>query len=263
MKIRSLLSSISLVAIAAFVAAPTQATMVAGWDFSQYLGDGALIVDGANLTNTLSANYSNLDPTFGAGAESAPFGTLYFDGSFGSSNIVPTGVGNEAFLPTAGSLLSNIDAPGTIPFDSLTVLTDEGQVFANLQGMTALGIASVVFRADLNSQPLNGSDWTLSFGGKTFEGTSAVGIEFSIDGVSYAPFGSVNLDTNDKPFSVNLGSALSHEAFVRLIFDPANGQPILDNLAIGGTLSAIPEPGTALLLVSGLTGLHVFSRRRG
>ena len=56
MKIRSLLSSISLVAIAAFVSAPAQATMVAGWDFSQYLGDGALIVDGANLTNTLSAN---------------------------------------------------------------------------------------------------------------------------------------------------------------------------------------------------------------
>jgi len=89
-----------------------------------------------------------------------------------------------------------------------------------------------------------------------------VGVEFSTDGVSYAPFGSVNLDTNDKPFSVNLGSALSHEAFVRLNFDPANGQPIIDNVAIGGTLSAIPEPGTAVLLVSGLTGLHVFGRRR-
>jgi hypothetical protein len=89
------------------------------------------------------------------------------------------------------------------------------------------------------------------------------GHRFSTDGVSYASFGSVNLDVNDKPFSVNLGSDLSHEAFVRLIFDPANGQPILDNVAIGGTLSAIPEPGTALLLVSGLTGLRVFGRRRG
>ena len=250
-----------MVAVAAFVPAPAQATMVAGWDFSQYLGDGLLSVDGATYTDTLSANYSNLDPTFGAGAESTPFGTLFLNGSFGSTNV-GAGSGVEPFVPTAGSLNSNIDAPGPIPFDSYTVLIDEGQTFANLQGMTARGASSAVFKADLNIQPLNGSDWTLSFGGKTFEGTSSVGIEFSIDGVTYAPFGSVNLDTNDKPFSVNLGSALSHEAFVRLTFDPANGQPIIDNLAIGATLSAIPEPGTALLLVSGLTGLHVFGRRR-
>jgi len=261
MKIRSLLLSVIAMAAPAFVSAPAQATMVAGWDFSQYLGDGALSVDGAVYTDTLSANYSNLDPTFGAGLESTPFGTLFLDGSFGSTNV-GAGSGSEAFLPTAGSLVSNIDAPGPIPFDSYTVLQDEGQLFANLLGMTALDVVSVVFKADLNLQPLNGSDWTISFGGKTFEGTSPVGVEFSTDGVSYAPFGSVNLDTNDKPFSVNLGSALSHEAFVRLNFDPANGQPIIDNVAIGGTLSAIPEPGTAVLLVSGLTGLHVFGRRR-
>jgi hypothetical protein len=250
-----------MVTVAAFVSAPAQATMVAGWDFSQYLSDSVLSVDGAVYTDTLSANYSNLDPTFGAGAESTPFGTLFLDGSFGSTNV-GAGSGTEAFVPTAGSLISNIDAPGAIPFDSLTVLVDEGQLFANFLGMTARDVMSVVFKADLNSQPLNGSDWTLSFAGKTFEGTSTVGIEFSTDGVSYAPFGSVNLDTNDKPFSVNLGTGLSQEAFVRLVFNPANGQPILDNVAIGGTLSAIPEPGTALLLVSGLAGLHVFGRRR-
>lgn len=262
MKTRSLLASITAIAVAALVSASAHATMVAGWDFSQYLGDGLLSVDGTTFTNTLGANYSNLDPTFGAGAESTPFGTLYLNGLFGSSNIVPDGSGTEAFLPTAGSLISNLNAPGAIPFDSYTVLVDEGQTFANLMAMTALDIASAVFKVDLNVQPLNGSDWTISFGGKTFGGTSTVGVEFSTDGVSYNGFGSVSLDGNDKPFNVNLGADLSHTAFVRLSFDPANGQPIIDNLAISGTLSAIPEPGTALLLLSGMVGLEVFGRRR-
>ena len=41
------------------------ASLVAGWDFSQYLSGGhVLSVDGVNLSNTLAANYSSLDPTF-------------------------------------------------------------------------------------------------------------------------------------------------------------------------------------------------------
>ena len=95
-----------MVAVAAFVSAPAQATMVAGWDFSQYLSDSQLSVDGATYTDTLSANYSNLDPTFGAGAESAAFGTMYIDGSFGSTAIEITGSGKimrSSVMTLAGS----------------------------------------------------------------------------------------------------------------------------------------------------------------
>ena len=266
MKIKALFASMGAVAASALLSAPAMASMVAGWDFSQYASDGVLQVDGVNFTTTLDANYSNLDPTFGAGAEAATFGRMYINGSFGSTAVVPTGLNTEQFLPTAGSLASNVNAPvtspGLAPFDSLTILQAEGQIFANEQAMTALGVANVVFQANLGAQPVNGSDWSVSFAGKTFSGSSSVGIEFSTDGASYASFGSASLDTNDKPFSVNLGAVSSHTAFVRLSFNPAAGQPIIDNLAISGTLTAVPEPGTALLIVSGLAGLQIFGRRR-
>jgi hypothetical protein len=78
-----------------------QASLVARWDFSQYAGDGFMSIDGgSSFTNTLSANYSDLDPTFGAGFESAAFGTMYVDGSFGSTPVAAVS-GSEQFLPTA------------------------------------------------------------------------------------------------------------------------------------------------------------------
>ena len=85
MKNRFWISSLAAIGISVLSAGGANATMVAGWDFSQYLAPGALTIDGANGTNVLSANYSNLDPTSGAGAESAAFGTMYMNGRHGSS----------------------------------------------------------------------------------------------------------------------------------------------------------------------------------
>jgi hypothetical protein len=128
--------------------------------------------------------------------------------------------------------------------------------------MTALAPVSVVFAANLATTSQNGSGWSVSFAGKTFSGTSSVGVEFSTDGVTYSSAGSANLTTNDTPFTLNLGALPSQTAFVRLNLSNANGQPIIDNLAINGTLTLIPEPGTMLLIGSGLVGLQIFGRRR-
>ena len=266
MKTKSLFSLLGAFAASVMLSVPATAAMIAGWDFSQYAGDGLLSIDGVEFTTTLDANYSNLDPTFGAGAESATFGRMYINGQFGSTAVVPSGLNDEQFLPTPGSLASNgnapVTAPGRVPFDSLTVLQAEGQIFAYEQAMTALLPVVAVFGVNLGAQPVNGSAWSVSFGGKTFSGTASVGVEFSTDGVNFAPAGFANLTTNDTPFTLNLGATSSHIAFVRLNLSNANGQPIIDNLAINGTLAAIPEPGTMLLIGSGLAGLQIFGRRR-
>jgi hypothetical protein len=262
------IAGIASLAAVALLAAPAQALVVAGWDFSQYLGDSLLTLDGVDGATTLSANYSNLDPTFNAGAESANFGTMYIDGQYGSTNVDP--FDQPEFVPTAGSaggagsLASNltapVQAPGDNEFDSHTILSFEGQLFTNFLGMTALAPATMVFQADLGVVPQFGEGWRLTFGGQTFSGTSVLGIEYSLDGTAFTALAPVQLDVNDKPFSFDLFAGGSDTMFVRLSFTNANGQPIIDNLAIEATV--VPEPGTLLLVGSGLAGLVGFGRRR-
>jgi hypothetical protein len=157
------------------------ATLVAGWDFSQYFGDNTLSTDGVGFTDTLTAYYSNLDPTFGAGAESAQFGTMFINGAHGSTAVDVAGA-NPAIVPLAPSLNSNINAPltgpaGLVPFDTLSVVMSEGQTFANAQAMIAQAPVSVVFAASL-LRSRTGSAGE-SPGGKTLSGTSVVNVSFA------------------------------------------------------------------------------------
>jgi hypothetical protein len=243
----TLLISLALTALAAG-SSSAQASLVAGWDFSQYAGDGFLSIDGgATFTNTLSANYSDLDPTFGAGFESAAFGTMYVDGSFGSTPVT-AGSGSEEFLPSAavgGSLLSNLDAPSLVDFDAFTVLQSEGQLSAESLAMTAPAAVSVVFEADLTGAARTGSNWSLSLGGRTSTGSSSVAVEFSSDGTSFGSLGSLNLTAVDSTFTVSLGAASTDLAYVRLTFNPVGtAQPLIDNVALNADLSEPPTTTT-------------------
>ncbi len=259
-------SAIGALALSALLAGGAQAVTIAGWDFSQYLGDSALTIDsGFTPVSTLSANYSNLDPTGNAGAESALFGRMYMNGQFGSGVVVADLSGTEAFIPTAGSLSSNLNAPiaggGALPFDSFNQLQLEGQEFANLLGMTAQQAVQIVFGATLDSVPQFGTNWSLTFGGRTFSGSSSLGVEYSTNGADYTALAPAGLTTNDTLFNLPLTQAPSDSLFVRLSFSTANGQPIIDNLSINA-IPAIPEPGTALLLLAGLVGTAAASRVR-
>lgn len=270
-------------------------TLVAGWDFSQYAGDGIL-----GGVNAVSANYSDLDPTRRAGAESAAFGTAHFDGTFTSSNtttdFLPTsGVMACERLPatldteeTGGCAAPNVDGPvrsnriepfrnpGDTAFDNLGLQRAEGQTFASLVGMTATNGVSVVFATDLGGGIIGGP-YSLSFGGKTFTGggddggelscsptcSSTVGIDFSIDGISFVPITTVNLTPEDQRFEVTLGSEAvgGQTGFVRLNLNPTNGQPIIDNVAV--EVGVIPEPGSVAQILSCVGALAFLGRRRG
>jgi hypothetical protein len=239
MRERLLINSIAVLVLAA---ASAQAETIAGWDFSQYFNDGVLSIDAQAFTDILDANYSNLDPTRNAGAESAAFGTLYLNGEFGSSDVNEASESAE-FVPTGaapGSLNSNLDGIAPNPFDSHSILKSEGQQFQTFLAMTATAAVSVVFEADLSSVAEQGSDWSVSFGGKTFDGTASVGIDFSTDGVDYSSVDSVNLNTTDRPFTVSLGAVSANHAFVRFNFaapgEAGVAQPIIDNVTIEATL---------------------------
>ncbi len=228
----------------------TPQVVIAGWDFSQYFGDGLLSIDGSTFTDFLNANYSNLDPTFNLGTESADFGTMYINGMFGSTDV-PAGTGNEKFFPTQqyGSLTPNLEAPvqgfGDQPFDKHNELASEGQQFTEFLSMTASETTDVVFEATLTQTPLSvppmATDWVLTFAGRTFSGTSSVGVMYSTNGSSYVSAGSAGLGTTEGGFNVPLTIAPLSQIFVKLTLDSTSGQPYIDNVAI----EAIVDPNAA------------------
>lgn len=264
---KRLLTTITALAASVIFAGSAGAVTVAGWDFSQYFGENLLTIDGASGADTLSANYSNLLAAPGAGPSAAPYGTMFINGAHGSTAVDPFGSA-PAVTPIFPSLASNLNAPtvsgipGALPFDSLTVLIDQGQQFANTLSMGAQAAASMVFQATLASDPRTGTDWGITFGGKTLTGTSVINVSYSLDGVSYGAGTNVDLDTNDTPFSVAFGPITADVLYVRLNLNPANGVPLIDNVSLNANLIAgVPEPGMAVLLGLGLALVAGVRRR--
>lgn len=252
---------------AAFVAvsAPASATQIAGWDASQYISAGILSTDGATAAETLPANYSELDTVdepVTAGPPGIEYGRLYYDGQFGSTDIEIDFTGTEPFNTNPGSLASNLSWPSaTTPFDSSTPLQNDGQAAYNPLKFYASSALSVVFGVDSTLFGAPGIvDWSFSMAGITGTGTSNVGVEFSIDGSSYAPVTTFQLTTLDTLFTTALPNLLSPTGYVRLTFQGGSSLPQIDNIGISGTI--VPEPGTALLILTGLAGLAASGRRR-
>jgi hypothetical protein len=276
-------AAIAIAAASLLAVGSAQAAFIAGWDFTQYASAGGLTVDANTFENadTLKANYSDFDPTFGAGGASQPFGTMYMNGANGSTNV-DENAAVPIFLPTTGSLAPNLSTPGDnevpvgdVAFDASSVVLQTaagnynaglGQDFRNLLSMRALANVSVVFEANVSALgPLyEAQNWSLSFAGVSSTATSDVTVEFSTDGISYSSLATANLTTTAAAITRSVLLNPGDNAFFRLGFTSTGANPIprIDNVTISGDVALVPEPGTASLLLLGLAGLGVAGRRR-
>jgi hypothetical protein len=272
MKIKAL-----AVLASSLVAGSAQAALIAAWDFSQY-SPGNLSFDGGDTyVNTLSSNYSDLDETLipGIGIGSTQWGTLHLDGQYGS--FATPADGSDPFRPTSGNIDLNTNvAPvfgGTVGGAAAgnALLNEDAvpsQTLFNPNSMVARtkpggGLLDVVFAVNLGAQYLADALGVSFAGITTGAAGSSVQVEFSTDGNAYASVGSAALTTTGQVFSFALGGDDLTQGFVRLRFTGSNTiLPRIDNVAISGAVTLIPEPGTALLLVTGLAGLAAIGRRR-
>jgi hypothetical protein len=277
-------AAIAVFAASLALAGSARAAFIAGWDFTQYAGAGGLqISEDPNTfeqinSNTLKANYSDFDPTFGAGGDSQPFGTLYMNGTNGSTLVDPNGT--TGLLPTTGSLAPNLSLPGDneVPVGDLAFDAPAGQLqvgagnyqagtgqdYRNVLSMRALSDVSVVFEASVSSLGSQAENWSLTFAGISSTATSNVTVEFSTDGINYTALTAASLTTSAAAFTRSVVGNAGDNAFFRLGLTSTGANPIprIDNVTISGDVTVIPEPGTAALLMLGLAGLGVAGRRR-
>jgi hypothetical protein len=192
---------------------------------------------------------------------------MYIDGQFGSTDVAIDFSANEPIVPTSGSLSSNLNQPQLfnpthVPFDSFNVLQAEGQEFANLLSMTAQDAVNVVFSANWDAVPEFGTSWSVSFGARVFDllpgaaESATFQVRYSQDGSSYSAPTPVAVSEIDTRFEIPLLVGPSERLYVLMSFvDPSGtaqgGQVILDNVSVNA-LSEIPEPGTGMLLLTGL-----------
>ena len=106
----------------------------------------------------------------------------------------------------------------------------------------------------------------------TSTGFNSNQLQYSLDGLSWTNFGSpftpaTAFGSTPVVFNLSAIPALNDNpnAAFRIIFNgstTSTGNNRLDNLVVEGTSTTIPEPTTALLLLTGLTGILGLKRKR-
>jgi hypothetical protein len=252
--------TIMLLAAAATITTAANADMLAGWDFSQYMGSGFNSLDGATFTETLASNYSDLDTTgvgIGVGLESGTFGMMYLDGSYGSTDMNPDGTSDE-IMPASGSLTSNL-SPGIAQFgtsESIKSLQEGAQNYNNNLSFTSQKSGfDLVFGLDVSSVGF-AEDISFSFAALDTDSAS-VSLSFSTDGSNWSTAENFSVTTTDSLFTSSTYDVTSDTAYFMLSFAEAGTQ--IDNVSISG--SVVPEP-SSFAAIAGVFALGFVACRR-
>lgn len=141
----------------------------------------------------------------------------------------------------------------------------------SLQGGT--GVANNGRNITFNVSTVGFSNIVVSFATQgTSTGFNSNQFQYSLDGINFVDFGppyvpATTFGAVPLVFSLATIAGLNNnpDAAFRIVFNGATsstGSNRIDNFVVEGTSETIPEPTTALLLLSGLGGLYKLKRRR-
>lgn len=259
----------SLVALSAGLLVSAQAqVMVAGWDFSGYAIESAgySSIDNISLTGQMDANFSQNLPQF---VNAAPFGTVFYDGSFGSTAFeLSTGSPDLVVNNNLGTLggTGGIGASGNI-----NTLFAQGQPNNNAQAIGLTTNGAITFAINMTTFGLGsaGEAWSLAFATQNIgdsNNSSSIAWDYSLNGSDFTSTGfSTAITNNATAGSVDLSSinALDGQSVVyfRGTFSDVTGASYIDNFQVFAT--AVPEPSSFAALAGVLAlGFAAVRRRR-
>lgn len=225
--------------LAALVAGPASASLVAGWDFSDLSGDSASVPTNhpANVVGSATATALNVSGDVVA----SPLRP-------GSAEADQAGL--EGGINGYPSIQDPTFAAGETGFDRR----------GELLGLTARGSATAEFDVSL-AAPVAGT-WVVTFGADAISGDEAdftnVTVSFGGSCGAAATVGTAVVQPGDTEVTMFLGQLGSAGGCVVLEMDGSTTQPLIDNVAI----STVPEPGTGAMLLAGAAGLVAAARRR-
>lgn len=258
----------SALALTAIAGAASAQSLVAGWDFSQVQSPNTTVAQG-NLQGSWNANYTDRGVAIPSANynDASAFGTVYWDGSFGSTvtdfNNFSGGaeVRGQTTANGVQNLTSNFNQSES-PFNdasSYGFLTSSGQSVAQDAMLTFVDDVTITFALDAGTAK---SNWSLLFAAQDSD-TASFAIDASTTGAfagEQTSFGTLNIDNTDNGYSVDFSSLGStQELYVRFAATGASGgQLAIDNV---GFAAAVPEPSTYAAIL-GFVALGFAAHRR-
>ena len=250
------MNTILAVGAVSAVCGAAQADVIAAWDFQTTTNGGTALAAAPAMPKVITANFGS--------------GTIYLDGTNGSSNF---------FQPSTGTTNTEINAFGGTSLNANTTIgmstvTSGAAALAIAGGLTPSGGSpaangkSMVFKFSMS----NLANLSISYATqRTSTGFTSQVLEYSTDGVSWSSIGSntsiqSSFSASASPAAVVTSFSTSgldgaSVAYVRMTLTGAtnsSGNNRFDNFIFSA--NAVPAPGAAALI--GLAGFITPRRRK-